>query len=215
MIRPALIRPVLALLRDTLDSEQLSQLEDTIALGDKGDKQFILLNPDEYNADGPDEAHLSAVLNPDVFTQEQILRARCAAEQLRAAWDAERAQGGELRIPHVPGTERPDFLASPGLNVYGSIPCQSPPLFDGDGFEIRCPWQGLRDPSLLGDTVIDLSTRGCIVDGAILKGYIMMVDGPTKVMMPIGGGEQPCYRNRCDHAQAITHDHAARTRNHT
>ena len=122
------------------------------------------------------------------------MRAQEAADELAAY-----AQGAaDLTIPAVEGTTLPQFLQEPGQNVYGRLPEPAPmPLFDIDALHLRCPWQALKfRPQLLGMHV-NLSSRGSFVDGDVLRGYVMLVDGPTKVFMPIGGtAGSPCYRNR-------------------
>ena len=132
--------------------------------------------------------------SPDHLTNQLERRAQMAAAEMAA-----NAQGAaDLTIPALKGTTLPQFLEEPGQNVYGSLPAGPKPLFDIDALHLHCPWEALRyHPELLGMHV-NLSSRGSFVDGNVLRGYVNLVDGATKVYMPIGGtGGHPCYRNRC------------------
>ena len=75
--------------------------------------------------------------------------------------------------------------------MYGTIP-EGQSKFDCDSIEFWCP----PDDLLLGaiGEYANLSNRGSVLNGSVLKGHVKVVEGPINIFMPIG--KQPCYRNR-------------------
>ena len=96
-----------------------------------------------------------------------------------------------MQFPDVAGAATPTFLSHAGEHVYGSIPVGKS-LFDCDSIELWCPPTDLLR-SAIGEYV-NLSNRGAVLNGRILKGHVKVAEGPINIFMAIG--KQPCYRNR-------------------
>ena len=96
-----------------------------------------------------------------------------------------------LQFPDVAGAVTPTFLSHAGEQLYGSIP-EGESDFDADSIEIICqPTDLLR--GAIGEYA-NLSNRGAVLNGRVLKGHVRVVEGPVNIFMPLG--KQPCYRNR-------------------